>query len=237
MLVTTQAIVLHSLRYGEADLIVKCYTQAEGLKSYLVRGVLKSKRGKFKASLFQPLSLLDIEALHKTNRGLQSFKEVKITQPLASLHTHIYKSAMVMFLAELLKNAIQEEEQNLGLFSFIKEGILTLDKAEQFSNFHLWFSLQLTQYLGFYPDKQVEASYFNLLEGVFETSTKNTYCIANEGTELLATIIGLPFSAVQQKKLNAVQRNVFLELQMSYYELHLQGFYKPKSLAVLQQLF
>ena len=40
--VTTKAIVLSSLKYGDSSLIVKCYTEEEGVKSYLVRGILKS---------------------------------------------------------------------------------------------------------------------------------------------------------------------------------------------------
>ena len=57
MLVKTRAIIIHSIRYREADLIVKAYTKSSGLKSYLVRGVLKSKKGKLRASMFQPLSI------------------------------------------------------------------------------------------------------------------------------------------------------------------------------------
>lgn len=37
--VTTKAIILSSLKYGDTSLIVKCYTQEEGVKTYLIRGV------------------------------------------------------------------------------------------------------------------------------------------------------------------------------------------------------
>ena len=43
-LLNTKAIVLSSIKYGETSLIVKCYTQEEGVKSYLIRGVLKPKK-------------------------------------------------------------------------------------------------------------------------------------------------------------------------------------------------
>ncbi|MGE5944410.1 MAG: DNA repair protein RecO, partial [Flavobacteriales bacterium] len=45
MLVSTNAIVISKLKYGESDLIVKCYTQPYGMLSFLLRGVLKSKKG------------------------------------------------------------------------------------------------------------------------------------------------------------------------------------------------
>ncbi len=46
MQVTTKAIVLSSLKYGDSSLIVRAFTQSDGLKSYLIKGVLTSKRGK-----------------------------------------------------------------------------------------------------------------------------------------------------------------------------------------------
>ncbi|WP_337994805.1 DNA repair protein RecO [Polaribacter ponticola] len=43
-IVNTKAIVLSSLKYGDTSLIVKCYTQEEGVKSYLIKGILKPKK-------------------------------------------------------------------------------------------------------------------------------------------------------------------------------------------------
>ena len=51
-LITTKAIVLSTLKYSDSSLIVKCYTQDEGLKSYLIRGVLKAKKGGVKIAYF-----------------------------------------------------------------------------------------------------------------------------------------------------------------------------------------
>ena len=68
MLVSTKAIVLSKLKYKDHDLIVKCYTEKFGVKSYLLRNILKSKKGKFKPAYFQLLTLLEIQADHKNNR-------------------------------------------------------------------------------------------------------------------------------------------------------------------------
>ena len=65
-IVNTKAIVLSSLKYGETSLIVKCYTQEEGVKSYLIRGVLKQKKTGIKVAHFQPLTQLTIIANHNT---------------------------------------------------------------------------------------------------------------------------------------------------------------------------
>ena len=38
-------IVLSKLKYGDYDIIVKCYTRQHGVVSYLLKGILKSKKG------------------------------------------------------------------------------------------------------------------------------------------------------------------------------------------------
>ena len=50
--VTTNAIVLSSLKYSDTSLIVKCFTSKEGLKTYLIRGILKAKKRRVKGRLF-----------------------------------------------------------------------------------------------------------------------------------------------------------------------------------------
>ena len=56
--ITTKAIVLSSLKYSDTSLIVKCYTEQEGIKSYIIKGVLKAKKGGIKVAYFQPLTQL-----------------------------------------------------------------------------------------------------------------------------------------------------------------------------------
>ena len=41
MQVTTRALVISAIKYGEADLVGSCFTESYGLKSYHLRGILK----------------------------------------------------------------------------------------------------------------------------------------------------------------------------------------------------
>jgi DNA repair protein RecO (recombination protein O) len=68
MLIKTRAIVISSLKYQEKSLIVKCFTLSDGLKSYFVRDAFSSKKSNQKIAYFQPLSILEIEDVHK-NKG------------------------------------------------------------------------------------------------------------------------------------------------------------------------
>ena len=97
---------------------------------------------------------------------------------------------------------------------------------------------KLTAYLGFYPDTSAaHLPYFNLSEGTFEKEDFSIYCEIGQRVEALKQFFGIHFDAICSVKLSKNQRMGVLDLVLEYYQLHLHGYKKPKSLAVLQQLF
>jgi len=238
MLVKTEAIVLSKLKYRDNDLIVKCYTKELGVVSFLLRGVLKSKKGSAKIAYFQLLSQLKITINHKNNRSLQGLSEVRLNHMYVSLHTHVLKSAIVMFLAEVLSSALREEEENQTLYSYLETTLLWLDEQTDYANFHLLFLLNLTKYLGFYPDlANRELNYFNLVEGKFQIHQDFRNTIAGEDLNLLKQLLETTFDGLHQVKINARQRQSFLNMILLYFELHLGSFKTPKSLKIFNQVF
>lgn len=237
-LVTTKAIVVSALKYSEADLIVECFTENYGAKTYLLKNILKSKRGKLRTSMFQVLTLLEIVAEHRNNRNLQYVREAKIVYPYNGLHHNVLKTSLALFLSEILRNSIQVEQADKSLYAFLEASFIWLDKATNFANFHLLFLLKLSRFFGFNPDNSLaNFPYFNLLEGTFQKEKSDKYCLEHSDSILLKSLLNSDFEALFSLKLNRSERNHFLELLLLYYELHLSGFRQPKSLAVLQQLF
>ena len=238
MQVSTRAFVFSSVKYSEADLIVTCFTENYGLKSYLLRGILKSKKGKLRTSMFQPLSLLFLEAYHKNKGTLERISEARVHYPYISLQTQIIKSSLLLFLSEILKNSVKEEEANPELFQFLEKSLLWLDQNEEVANFHLLFLLKLTNYLGFYPDfTDKMQSYFNLIEGNFQRNSTGQFCEMGEKIEVVKQLDTSSFNDLKNLKISKVTRLETLELILRYYQLHVQGYKSPKSLAVLTQLF
>lgn len=238
MVVHTTAIVIHSLRYGDSDLIVSLFTKSDGLKSYLLKGVLKSKKGKIRSSLFQPLTLLEIEANHKNNNTLERIREAKIFTLYKTLHTDIVKSSLVFFLSEILKNSIQEEEANESLFEYLATAFVWLDTHENISSFHISFLIKLTRHLGFHPDlSKISFKYFNLLEGCFQSDNSNMYCVEGENVKVFKEFLGTTFEDSMHIRTTRNIRNGILSLLLVFFELHLHGFKKPKSLSVLTEIF
>lgn len=238
MFIKTQAVVISSLKYNDTDLIVKCYTKALGSVSFMVKGVLKSKKGKYRVSMFQALNLIDIEMNHRNKGQLEYFKDVQFSNHLNNLQSNVYKSSLVIFLSEILKSVIIEEEQNERLFDFIKSKILYLEDASKYANFHISFILDLTSFLGFYPRISDDDSenYFNLSEGLFQ-GFESPYTLNQEYSRWFSILLKNDFKSNQNIQLTKNQRHEILNLLMNYYELHIENFKPPRSLEVIKQVF
>ena len=236
MLVKTKAIVISALKYQEKSLIVKCFTQSDGLKSYFVQSAYSNKKANQKIAYFQPLTIIEIEANHKNKGTLEHFKEIKLAQSFHTINTDIIKSTIVIFLSEILHHSIHEEEKNENLFSFLETALLWLDTHEETSNFHLILLMEMTKFLGFYPDaSEMDFDFFDVKEGYF-TPFQSVNTISAHESQLFKRLLNLKFDS-DQKVFAGIERQILLKTLLDFYTLHLEGFKKPKSLEVLKEVF
>ena len=238
MIISTKGIVISKIKFKDNDLIVKCYTSSCGILSFLVKGALNSKKGKFKPAYFQPLTMLKMEIDFKKNRDLHYIKGVRISNNYGSLHTVIFKSTVAIFLSEVLAMVLKEEEANNDLFTFIETALLMFDSIDSNPFFHYQFLMRLTRYIGFSPDlSNPNYPFFNLQSGCYESFSSGNYCISGDKLKLFMTTLGMEFDKSKGELLNSSQKQQLLEMILLYYKLHLQGFKLPKSIVILNQVF
>lgn len=236
MLVKTKAIVISSLKYQEKSLIVKCLTLSDGVKSYFVPNAFAAKKSNQKIAYFQPLTILEIEANHKNKGTLEHFKEIKLAHAYQSISANILKSTIALFLSEIIHHSIHEEEKNEALFLFLESAFLWLDAHDEVANFHLILVLEMSKFLGFYPDtSDRDLPYFEKNEGIF-IPTQSISCLNENETHLFKRLLDLKFDS-DQKIFAGVERQILLKILLSYYTIHLDGFKNPKSLEVLKEVF
>lgn len=235
---TTRAIVLSAIKYGDTSLIVRAFTASGGVKAYLLKGVLSSKKGRLKSAYFQPLTQLELVVSHRDKGTLEHIREAKISYPYSSLHSQIGKNTLCLFLAEVVQHSIQEEERNQKLFAFLEASLQWLDAHEAIANFHILFLLELSKYLGFYPDtSQRQLPFFDLAEGRFLQAPSLNPGISGVALEHFRAFLGMDFDALHSIKLGKTNRIALLQTLLQYFEIHLHGFRKPRSLAILNEVF
>lgn len=236
---STQAIVLHATKYGETSVILNAYTQQSGLRAYVVKGVRSAKRNKtFSMGMFQPLTQLELVAFTPKRGGLSILKSAKITHPYNTISTEISKSSICIFLAEVLRSVLKEEEENASLYHFLQHALVWLDTHDKIANVHIHILIQLTKYLGVYPDiSNISQPYFDVQNGQFCQYANSKDCVSGEEVMLLKIYLGMKFDMLDTISATSKQRRTLVMLLMQYYQLHVQSFRMPKSLDVLYEVF
>lgn len=240
MTVKTRAIVLHSVRYGDNQLIVDFFTEAMGRLSFIVR-LAKSAKAKMKRQYFQPLSILNIEFDHRPSLSLQRLKDIGISLPYADMLVNPYKISMTLFLSEFLYYSTRNEQNNIPLFQFLVNSMEWLDMAPaNFSNFHLVLMMHLTLFLGFAPNMEIDAKgrYFDLMEGKFVPFVPtHSHYLSEEDSGKMRTLMRLRYQTMHLYTMSRHERNKCVEVILSYYQLHLPAFPELKTLPILKELF
>ncbi|MEZ4887386.1 MAG: DNA repair protein RecO [Chitinophagales bacterium] len=242
MLYPTKGIVLKTFKYSESSVIAKIYTSQFGIQSYMVNGVRTSNKNKQTAALLQPLTLLDMVVYYRKNRNIQRIKEMKPIYTFTSIPFHIGKSSLALFVTELLYNTLKEEEENELQFDFIFDFVQTLDSThESIANLHLYFLLQFSGFLGFYPynnydneDKKI----FDLQEGSFVSKyPAHLHYLQEPLSKHLSNLLNTSLEEVHFIKIGKMQRKELLTSLLQFYQLHIEGFKSLQSVKILQEIF
>lgn len=234
----TNAIVLSNLKYGDSSLIVKCFTEEFGFKSYLLKGILSEKKGRLKPAYFQPFTQIEVIANHRSEANLNYIKEVKVNYAYQTLHIDLKKSAVVYFLSEICTHTCQIEHPEPKLYQFLSQSLAFFDKQPFLVNFHLKFLIELTSFLGFNPEKPASnIDVFNIEEGTFSFHKNPDLSIEGEHVVFFVKLLKTTIEEIHTIKENRCTRNQLTQNILTYYQWHVPGFKKIKSLEVLQSLF
>lgn len=240
MLTKSQAIVLHSLKYGESRLIVDMFTSRHGRLSFIV-AIPKSAHSKMKKQFFQPLTLLEIECDARPRLQLQKLHDVRLAHPFSSIPFHPDKLAISLFISEFLYYALRGEQQNVPLFEYVTNSIQWLDgQSASFANFHLVFLMRLSRFLGFYPnlDDYQPGDWFDLRESVFCTMPPlHRDVLTPSEADKLQLMMRMDYPTMHLFRLTHQERDRLLEVAVTYYRLHLPFFPELKSFVVLQEIY
>lgn len=238
MICKTRGIVFKTIKYSDNSLIAKVYTQAFGLRSYMIRGV-NGKKSASKKSAFQPFSILEMVVYEKEKDGLQNIREIESIYPYKSLPFDIRKSCIALFMNDVMYRSIHSEEADEALFQFLLNSFVTLDEKEtSVVNFHLQFLTGLSRFLGFVPMNNFSLinPYFDLQEGLFVSEQPmHSNFLDKLLSQKLSQLITDPEN-VNVILPAAATRNELLIGLIDYYRLHIPGFGELKSHLVLKDV-
>ena len=120
----TEAVVLRSFRFGEADRVLHVYTLARGRVGAVAKGIRKTK-SRFGARL-EPLSHVEL-MLHEGSGELQTVTGVELLQSHRAAREERYRLGIGLVGAEAMLRLFTEQEANPRAFQALTRFLELLD--------------------------------------------------------------------------------------------------------------
>ncbi|MBK8498978.1 MAG: DNA repair protein RecO C-terminal domain-containing protein [Flavobacteriales bacterium] len=232
MLLTTDAVVLKTVAHGDRAVVLKAWTSHAGVRSYMVR--IGSKKGNSAAAL-QALNRLQIVVDERPDHDMHHVRELRVAQPYLRLHTDPVRSAVALFVQEVLYRVLRTEAADPALNAYVLEALETIDSAEDLRWFPSVFMLQLSGHFGFFPEEPEEGNdHFDMQDGRFLPG-------AGPHDHLMRPPLSLAFAQLLRIGLDDLHhvpiafsfRRELLDHVLLYFRLHVDGLGELRSPAVL----
>ncbi len=232
----TRIIVLHLTKYGDRSLVVQALDAERGRTGFFLRGAGKGHGG---LNYFHSLGILDVVAA--SNKGdLEYIKEFENPHRLDAIRTDPYKSAIALFIGELLYRSLLDGAMDSDLFEFLEGQILSLNSEQgSVANFHICFLVDFCRALGLQPKDNFSPStpLFQPFSAEFTATDTLAETLSPEASLLLHQLLSLPREEALRIPLNRDQRGDFAKKMVEYLSYHLSQNLNIRSLKVLHDLF
>lgn len=242
MLVKGRGIVLRQIPYNDNSIIVKIFSEHNGVVSAIIKRSTSGKSKNKKSGLLLPLTLLNFEYELKPNDHFVVIKEMRLHQETAiTIGYEIYKSNIKIFLGEVLGACLREHQGDASLFNFTFQSIVYLNfNQTNPKNFHLVFLSQLCKHFGILPDEKYTPPkpYFNIETGLLQNTQPLYYPVSAETSKMLFVFFETETLENADKiVIDNTLRRELLRLLVKYLDHYLHTLKNIKSLDVLEEVF
>lgn len=239
MLLKTRGIVFRTVKYGETSVIADIFTEERGLCTFIAGGV-RTAKSRMPFNLFQPMTAVEIVAYFRPGAGINRLKEIRIAEVWSSIPFDVRRGAIALFMAEVCRKSIHEEEENPPLFDYLVGQLRWLDQTPHpIANIHLHFLLGLCGFLGFQPQVPDEDGihFFDLKEGTFSKGQPpHAWSLAPDQVREMLALLETPTELVHEVQLSRPQRKALLQKLLLFYQLHLPSFKDVHTPQVLEMV-
>ncbi|MDH4152328.1 MAG: DNA repair protein RecO [Nitrospira sp.] len=148
-LVKATAIVLKSLKWGDADRIVTCYSKERGKLRGVARGARRLK-SRFGAAL-EPFSLCQLNLFEKTGDSLYRISHVDLVRSSQKLRESLGLIDSAARMVNVVAAITPDGDPDPLLFETLVQGLASLHESEDPTFMALLFQIRLLGVTGFRP--------------------------------------------------------------------------------------
>lgn len=229
-----QGILLKRIPYSETSLVLSIFTRSEGKKSFLFQGAKKKK-----GNVLLPLSPIELTYFQRDDSQLAKLSETSLLHTFESVPFHPVKSTIVFFEVEVLSAILHEGVKDEHLFRFVENELCWLDGHVPLANYPLFWLLELTKYLGFFPLKPLNKTpFFDLENGHFLGSAPMHLNFKNGiEVEWLSELVLLSKEEFLLMDIPKKYRKTCLSILTEFYKFHIPDFNLSDSLEIIESIW
>ena len=247
MIVSSEAIVLKSMKFRDTSKIVTLYTKSFGKISVLAKGA-RGGKSKFGSSL-EPMSYVQAVFYKKEHRDLHLLSQADHIEVFREIGSDQLKLSLGWCLIEVLHASMHEEEKNEDVFSLTVSALRSLNATQHNpASILLCYFLRLCSQFGFQWDVERCSScsaltLAKLLDKppfLFDLESGVLFCancsrglvgvrISSEDVSMVIALLKGDVFEAQHVQMGASSALRLLHLIIEYIRKHVSGMKKIKS--------
>jgi DNA repair protein RecO (recombination protein O) len=231
----TEAVVLRSFRYAEADRVLHLYTRDRGRVGAIAKGVRKTT-SRFGARL-EPFSHVEL-LLHQGSGDLQTVTGASLVEPHRPAREDPYRLSVALVGAEAMLRLFVEEERNVRAFEALQRFLEAVDQLPAglrgragLDALALAFQLKLLWLSGYVPHLEacVECGEADALVGYLPRTggavcsacaPQETVLLSSEGFREIGALLHTPLAGAHGLGLGERSLRDALDVVVASYEFH-----------------
>ncbi len=148
---STPAILLRRIDFGDYDLIVTLFTKNQGKISVIAKSAKKSVK-RF-PGILEPFSRLDVVLSQQKGKGMPVLQEATLEEPFFRIRENVVKTAYASYWAELIYLWMADEEPLASLYHLILYVLCELDHGQTpVEVLSILFQMRFLSIAGFSPN-------------------------------------------------------------------------------------
>ena len=125
MIINTDAIVLHRMKYKNSSLIARLFTKDEGKISIIVNGASKQKGNLF--GVIEPPNIIKLNYYKRKVGSLQTCKEASFISNNLDIKKDIMKLSISLAIVEIIDKTLHENDMNVRIYNLADNTLNTLN--------------------------------------------------------------------------------------------------------------
>ena len=234
MLLSTEAIVLKSISYGDSSIISSILTKNYGKISIIAKGVKKNKSTS--RVLLEPLTIVNINCYYKKQRKTQILKNIELLENIPNIRNDLDELNSAIQMLDIINHTLQDYEETGVIFRLLKSALLKLNERILSPKLLLgFFLIQLYIQLGYMPDF-IDCSYCHakVKNNLICNFCRNHYSLNMNSNQIEGIKLLIKTHINDIGKLNLLNNDILIinNYLYNYGMLFLHGFNNIKSLKV-----